>query len=304
LNTLSPLHPSPAATTSGPDGSFGVRPATPADREACGRIFWEAFAGLASRHDFPIEPSDPGFTERMFAMWLGHPGFDCTVLEREGEVVGSAVVDNRCPIRGIGPVTVAPSVQDAGGGRLLMEAIMGRSIQQGAPGMRLVQTAYHYRSLALYSKLGFRVREPLSVVAGAPPRVSLPGHEVRSAVVEDLEACDTVCRRVHGIDRRGEVEDALRFGSALVVEREGRVTGYATGLGYGMHAAGRERSDLQALIGAAERFLGLGILVPSRDGELLRWCLAHGLRIVQQSHLMTIGSYQEPKGAWLPSILF
>jgi hypothetical protein len=156
LNTLSPLHPSPAATTSGPDGSFGVRPATPADREACGRIFWEAFAGLASRHDFPIEPSDPGFTERMFAMWLGHPGFDCTVLEREGEVVGSAVVDNRCPIRGIGPVTVAPSVQDAGGGRLLMEAIMGRSIQQGAPGMRLVQTAYHYRSLALYSNSGSR----------------------------------------------------------------------------------------------------------------------------------------------------
>jgi hypothetical protein len=27
-----------------------------------------------------------------------------------------------------------------------------------------------------------------------------------------------------------------------------------------------------------------------------------GLRLVQQSTLMTIGLYNEPKGAWLPSI--
>lgn len=297
-------HPASAAQTSSQEGNYRVRPATPADRAACGRIFWDAFEGLAERHDFPIEPSDPRFTDQMFAMWLEHPGFYCCVLERDGVVAGSAVVDERCPIRGIGPVTVDPPVQDAGGGRLLMEAIMGRARQQAAPGMRLVQTAYHYRSLALYTKLGFQVREPLSVVAGTPPRVSLPGHDVRPAAAEDLEACDAVCRQVHGITRRGEVEDAVRLGSALVVEREGRITGYATGLGYGMHAAGTARSDLQALIGAGQRVLGLGILVPSRDGELLRWCLRHGLRIVQQSHLMTAGMYQEPTGFWLPSILF
>jgi hypothetical protein len=50
--------------------------------------------------------------------------------------------------------------------------------------------------------------------------------------------------------------------------------------------------------------MGLGILVPSRNGELLRWCLGHGLRIVQQSTLMTIGLYTEPAGAWLPSIVY
>ena len=51
-------------------------------------------------------------------------------------------------------------------------------------------------------------------------------------------------------------------------------------------------------------FVGLGILVPSRNAELLRWCLEHGLRIVQQSTLMTTGLYNEPAGAYLPSILF
>jgi hypothetical protein len=44
--------------------------------------------------------------------------------------------------------------------------------------------------------------------------------------------------------------------------------------------------------------------VPTRDTALMRWCLAHGLRIVQPMTLMTIGPYQEPQGAYLPSILY
>jgi hypothetical protein len=50
--------------------------------------------------------------------------------------------------------------------------------------------------------------------------------------------------------------------------------------------------------------MGLGILVPARNADLLRWCLAQGLRIVQQSTLMTIGLYNEPAGAYLPSIVY
>jgi hypothetical protein len=34
----------------------------------------------------------------------------------------------------------------------------------------------------------------------------------------------------------------------------------------------------------------------------MAWCLKAGLRIVRQSTLMTIGLYNEPQGAWLPSI--
>ena len=59
-----------------------------------------------------------------------------------------------------------------------------------------------------------------------------------------------------------------------------------------------------ALLASAEAFMGLGVLVPSRNAELLGWCLDHGLRIVQQSTLMTIGLYNEPAGAWLPSIVY
>jgi hypothetical protein len=48
--------------------------------------------------------------------------------------------------------------------------------------------------------------------------------------------------------------------------------------------------------------IGLGFLVPSRNTALMEWGLNSGLRIVQQSTLMSIGLYNEPQGAWLPSI--
>ena len=51
--------------------------------------------------------------------------------------------------------------------------------------------------------------------------------------------------------------------------------------------------DLQALIAAAESFGGPGILVPTRNAELFRWCLQSGLRVVQPMTLMTIGLYNE-----------
>jgi hypothetical protein len=34
----------------------------------------------------------------------------------------------------------------------------------------------------------------------------------------------------------------------------------------------------------------------------MSWCLNAGLRLVQQSTLMSIGLYNETHGAWLPSI--
>jgi hypothetical protein len=76
---------------------------------------------------------------------------------------------------------------------------------RGAAGVRLVQTAYHYRSLALYAKLGFAVREPLSVLQGTPPALSIPGLGVRPAREHDLRACNQLCVRVHGHDRSGEL---------------------------------------------------------------------------------------------------
>jgi len=281
-----------------------VREATAPDAECCGRIFYDAFASIAVRHNLPIEPSSPEFAGFKVAEMIGHDGVAGLVAERDGEVLGSAFVDERTAIAGIGPVTVDPIAQDAGIGRVLMRAALQRERERGTAGVRLVQTAYHYRSLALYAKLGFVVREPLSVLQGSLSAISTPGRGVRAAGPGDLVSCGDLCARIHGHDRNGELREAIDAGTARVVERPGGISGYASGFGYGWHAVAETNEDLIALLASAEAFMGLGILVPSRNAELLRWCLERGLRIVQQSTLMTIGLYNEPAGAYLPSILF
>jgi hypothetical protein len=185
-----------------------------------------------------------------------------------------------------------------------MEDVMARGRERKAAGIRLVQAAYHRRSLALYTKLGFDVREPLSGMQGAPFRERIPGYEVRPGSARDAAACNALCGRVHGCDRAGEVADAIRQGTLSVVEHAGGISGYTTGIGWFTHAVGESNKDVKALIGAAAEYAGPGFLVPSRNAELFRWCLGHGLRLAQQMTLMTIGLYNEPAGAYLPGILY
>lgn len=271
------------------------------DAGACAHIMFDAFESLATRHSFPIEPGTPEFTDSQIKAMLGTEGVFALVAERDGDLVGSSFQDERGKIVGIGPVSVDPAVQDGGVGRALMEALLRRSEERDVAGVRLIQTAYHYRSLSLYAKLGFAVRETLSVFDGAPHRAE-PGASVRAATPDDLDGCDAICRQVHGHDRHGELCRWVDIGSARVVERAGAITGYATGIGYFFHAVGKTDDDIAALIGAAGQIEGLGVLVPSRNTALMAWCFNAGLRIVQQSTLMTIGLYNEPRGAWLPSI--
>jgi predicted N-acetyltransferase YhbS len=279
-----------------------IREAKGGDAETLGRIFFDSFESLAMQHAFPVEPGTPEFTDLQMKSMLDTDGVFGLVAERDGHIIGSGFQDERGAIVGVGPISVDPSVMDIGVGRALMEALLQRSRERAVPGVRLVQTAYHYRSLSLYAKLGFEVREPLSVFQGSPKAAAVPGASVRPAANDDVHACDAICRAVHGHDRHRELQDWVAAGTARVVERSGAITGYATGFGYGWHAVGRTDDDIVALLQSAEMFMGLGILVPSRNTALMAWCLGSGLRLVQQSTLMTTGLYNEPHGSWLPSI--
>ncbi len=237
-------------------------------------------------------------------MIFSMPGCYGVVAENGGRIVGSNVLDERAIIAGIGPITVDPGAQNLGVGRKLMDAVMDRAKQRGASGMRLVQAAFHNRSFSLYTSLGFDVREPLACIQGRPLSRSVPGCTVRRAQPADLDACNTLARRVHGYDRAADLAHTIELGTASVVERSGGITGYATALAFSGHATAESNQDMQALIASAESFGGPGILVPSRNSRLLRWCLENGLKVVQPMTLMSIGLYNEPAGAWIPSVLF
>ncbi|MFI5394802.1 MAG: GNAT family N-acetyltransferase [Candidatus Binatia bacterium] len=281
-----------------------LRQGRPNDAEACGRICYEAFRHISGQHNFPQDFPDPDTAIGVLSMMLSHPGFYVVVAEQDGKIIGSNALDERSAIAGIGPITVDPSVQNAGTGRQLMQHVMDRVAERRFPGVRLVQAAYHNRSLSLYTKLGFDPREPLACMQGPPLTEKTPGYSVRAGTAANVAGCDEVCQRVHGHARSGEVTDALQQGTLHVVEHGGRITGYTTGVAFFAHSVGETNNEIKALIAAAPSFGGPGFLVPIRNADLFRWCLSHGLRMVQVMTLMSVGLYNEPHGAWLPSILY
>jgi predicted N-acetyltransferase YhbS len=281
-----------------------IRPARSEDSALCGQICYRAFSTISAAHGFPPDFPGPEVASGLLSSLFSGNGFYAVVAECEGRVVGSNVMDERSVIRGIGPITVDPDTQNSGVGRKLMQAALDRAQQTGAVGVRLVQAAFHNRSLSLYASLGFDIREPLSCMQGRTSERSVPGCAVRGARPGDQAGCDELSRRVHGFDRSAELAQAIERGTALVAERGGRVTGYTTELAFSGHSTAESNLDLQALIASAESFGGPGILVPSRNNALFRWCLANGLQVVQPMTLMSLGLYNEPSGAWLPSILF
>ena len=279
-----------------------LRPATAADAPECGRICYEAFATISSRHGFPADFPSAEVATDLWSGLIAHPGFFGVVAEHGGKMLGCNALDERSTIFSVGPVTVDPEVQDHEIGRALMTAVLDRSAELRPPGVRLMQAAYHNRSMSLYAKLGFDVREQFAAMQGDPLALQIEGYTVRPATDADLPACSALCVRVHGHDRRGEFEDAVAQRTARVVERHGRITGYTTGIGFFAHSVAETNDDIAALIGAAEEFPGAGFLVPMRNTELLRWCLGHGLRVTYMMNLMTMGLYQEPRGAFLASV--
>ena len=288
------IHPTPLT----------FRPGTTADAAVCGTICYDAFKAIAEQHNFPPDFPSTDIAISLLSMILMHQNVYSIVAEVDGRVVGSNFLWEGDTIAAVGPITVAPAVQNVSLGRQLMERVLERAHRRRHVGIRLVQAAYHNRSLSMYTKLEFQAREPLTVLQGPPLSLDLPGYPVRKATVDDLAHCDELCRHVHGHDRHGEVRQAIADGTATVVEHGRKITGYATNIGHFAHAVGTTNEDLKALIGAAPSFLGPGFLLPTRNFELFSWCLAQGLRVVQPMTLMSRGLYQKPAGAFLPSVLY
>jgi predicted N-acetyltransferase YhbS len=281
-----------------------VRPATPNDLTAVAPILYSAFRSISDYHRFPPDFDSLETAHAIASLLLKHPTFYGVVAEDAGRILGSNFIDLRSPIVGLGPISVDPEAQNKGVGRQLMIAAMDEAQRRGCAGIRLVQLAYHNRSLCLYTTLGFRSRTPLSIMQGTPLNRRFEGYEVRAATAADADACNALCCRVHGVDRKQEVEESIGQNSLMVVEHLGRITGYTNGVGFFTHTVADSNRSLMALIAAAPSFPGPGFFVPTINFEVFNWCLQQKLRLVAQATYMTIGLFNEPDGAWLPGVLY
>ena len=281
-----------------------VRLARPKDAISYGAICSDAYRKINESHGFPPDFSGPEETTQRLQQVFSSPSYYCVVAESDGRVVGNVCLDKRAVVAAVGPVSVDPTAQDRGIGRRMLDAVLDHAREQRFAGVRLVQTSFHNRSLALYASLGFEVREPLALLQGRTELRALDGYSVRAARAADLEACNALCRRVHGMDRGRELAERVDQGAARIVEHGGRLVGYASWLAMFGHAVAETSLGLKALIASADSFQGAGFLLPTRNSELFRWCLQQRLRIVQPMTLMTMGLYNEPRGSWLPSVVY
>ena len=294
-----------AETTTTAPQAMTLREATPADAKECARICFEAFGGIHDYHKFPRDFPALEAASGLMNVFIGHPSIWGVVAEHDGRIVGSNFLDERDPIRGVGPITVDPQHQNTGVGRGLMEAVMERGRE--AAGIRLLQDAFHMRSLSLYASLGFDVKEPVVVTSGKPRSKPGGGGEVRPITDDDLEQCEALCKKVHGFERTNELRDAMHAFAPFVAVRGGRITAYASNVTFWpmAHGVAESDEDMKALLlgAAAAVEEPIAFLVPV-GSALFRWCLAEGLRLVKPMNLMAVGEYHEPSGSWFPNVLY
>jgi predicted N-acetyltransferase YhbS len=286
--------------------AVSVRSIRPQDVDACGRVAYAAHSTVAAAHNVPCEHPSVDFSISLIGNKIKDANAAGFVAERGGQVLGSVFLNTfpATPVAAIGPLTVDPAAEGSGAGRRLMQAALDEARARKFEHVRLVQSPSHLRSLALYAKLGFDVREPLVLISGKPTAEEIAGRTVRVATTDDVQKCEQLCVAVHGFARSAELTAAIAQLIALVVERAGHISGYSTGLGLRGYAVGETTDDLKALIGAAPAIMGPGFFVPVRNGELFGWLLDRGYRASWPAILMANGPYQEPDGAFLPSIAF
>jgi len=229
-----------------------IRQAAAARAAVCGRICHDAFAGIANFHRISVGRVRDGRglgtdrTSRIFGV----------VAEAGGRILGSNFLDERSTIRGLRPITVDPDAQDRCVGTALMRAVLDRSVQSAA-GVRLMQSAYHNRSMSLYAKLGLDVRESFATMQGEPLGPQPPGYTVRLATQADTAACDALCTYTV---TTGTARSLMAWCTERHVSSNGgKIMGYTTGMAFIAHSIAETNDDLAALIGAAEGFYGPGI---------------------------------------------
>jgi predicted N-acetyltransferase YhbS len=154
--------------------SLIIRPIEEEDAESCGKIGYEAHRTISSAHGYPSEQPSEEYGIALIRSLLSNPNSWGVLAERNGKILGSLFLHkfSPSPVAVIGPLTVHPSTEGSGVGRVLMDAALAQATKQKHNQIRLVQSPSHIRSFVLYTKCGFVLREPLFLMQGQPLKKS------------------------------------------------------------------------------------------------------------------------------------
>jgi hypothetical protein len=284
-----------------------LEPPKPADAAELGRICFEAFKDISESHGFENDFPSSEFATAIVGGSIMSEDVYSVCARLDGHLAGSNFLTLRDEVGGVGPVSVDPPKQGHGIGRKMMVDLLAHAREDGIEQVRLVQDAFNVTSMSLYASVGFDTKHPLGLLELKP--ADHPNDNIRPMTEADHEDADDLCRNIYRVSRRGDLPSATRFGgTSLVIERGGRMRGYIAPSIVG-HAVAETNDDMLALMAEAARYasdgpLPLSMICPLTEGGLFRGALAAGHRLKKMMNLMALGPYEEPEGAWLPSVLY
>jgi GNAT superfamily N-acetyltransferase len=239
---------------------------------------------LSQEMDWPYRLEDWGFAAAM-----GHG----LALEKGGEVIGTAMWWTYGQSHATaGMIIVTAAEQGNGYGARLFDALLAET--QG----RDVLLCSTEEGLALYERRGF-VAVGQVVQHQAPLTIAVPqvaSDDIRPATGADLPAIQAVDAGAIGMDRAPMVAALADAGQVLVVERAGRVAGYAIarrfGRGYVVGPCAAENVDdaKRLILAHLSRLHGQFVRIDvNAEHGLSDWLESLGLARVNQVTAMVKG---------------
>jgi ribosomal protein S18 acetylase RimI-like enzyme len=292
------------ATARAPLTNVTLTRAEPAHVDELGRICYEAFKDIADAHRFPRDIPSVQAGRQAIGMLVSRPDCYGVTAIAGGHIAGSNFLSLSDPVAGVGPITVDCAFQGQDIGRALMRDVIRYAQERGITMVRLLQDAFNVRSISLYGSLGFDTKHAVAVMSPAPAEA--PDPSVRDAAESDLDAMETLSKRIYKVTRRGEVAAALQGKLPVLVRvRDGRIRAYLIPLFFG-HGVGETEEDMVVLAreGARRAPEQTRVFAPLDEPDLFRAFLASGARTVKMMNLMTMGPYETPSRVWMPSVLY
>jgi N-acetylglutamate synthase-like GNAT family acetyltransferase len=223
---------------------------------------------------------------------LGHG----VLAEHDGQIVGCAMwwlygED----FATCGGIIVSPSMQGRGLGKALMAHLLSET------GERPVFLSSTEAGERLYQSLGFEVvGTACQHRAQIPAATGLSGatadKALREAREEDLPAMVQLDQRAFGTERYSLIHEFNRIGSAVVIERDGAIQGFAMCRLFGFGSAvgpvvARTEEEARLLIGYFIEAKAGGLLRVdiTNSSDLGEWLTAQGLPEVDRETMMVRG---------------
>ena len=280
-----------------------LRPAQLDDAETLGEICYRAFDDISRRHGFETDFESPTMAQMILTGIIRDEDSHSIAALEDGALAGSNFITTPDDVGGIGPVSIDPERQGRGIGRALMDDVLGHARESGIERVRLMQDAFNMQSLSLYASLGFDTKVGAALLVPAPANAP----EVRPAAAEDMGAIERLSGEIYGVSRRREVESMANGPfKPFVYEKSGRIVAYFTPGMIGHGVGETEELLVATVLGATKHVDGMfaRAFCPLTEGAMFRRFLAAGCRIQKVMNLMTLGPYDEPKGPWMPSVLY